>query len=523
MAIYSCAVSTVGRSTHAPGTAGAHLRYIGRADAVSEIEAAHMPAKPEEARTWMDGQEREARKNARLCSKIRLALPRELTHAQNAALMREFLTDLTGGRVPWFYAIHDKGKDAHNPHAHLVVIDRDIETGKRVLLLSDSPKDRERAGLTGNGVEWIRERWEHCANQALARAGHDTRIDRRSLAAQGVDREPTIHIGPRANLIDQTVTRPESKIVPSPTPRHPDRVIDYPMIDAGRTRRERNAEIIDLNLEKAVRSPDYETRLWAQFERDQRMQDRPVEAQVIASARRRTLEERRLRDTFKVRLKEARGRRNAEVALSRAWTNQKLAPEIADLEARQATEQERMRRQQGRLFARFIAAIDVTGKTRRKYKTAVQVLEQRHRQERRLLASRLREVRALQFKAVRTRYEPEIEELKQGRRQQVAALKDRHRDELRRDDALLQSRETDRERDRMILRDHLEKWKRVQRHGSAPDGRTGSRLEQGWRNKEGTSPDRSAEHNPGQRGPGVARDDGPQPDGPGLPPRFRRR
>ena len=37
--------------------------------------------------------------------------------------------------------------------------------------------------------------------------------------------------------IDRAVKRPESKVVPSPTPRQPDRVIDYPMIDAGRTRR----------------------------------------------------------------------------------------------------------------------------------------------------------------------------------------------------------------------------------------------------------------------------------------------
>lgn len=463
MAIYSCAVSTVGHSTHAAGTAGAHLRYIGRADAASEVAAEHMPSTPEDARTWMDGLERGARKNARLCSKVRIALPRELTHAQNAALLNDFLADVSRGRVSWFYAIHDKGKDAHNPHAHIVLVDRDIETGKRVLLLSDSPKDRQKAGLPANGVEWIRERWEQCANQALAHAGHDARIDRRSLAAQGIDREPTIHIGPRANLIDQTVKRPESKVVPSPTPRNPDRVIDYPMIDAGRTRRERNAEIIDFNLEKAARSPDTETRIWAKFEREQRAKDRPVEAQVVASARRRTLEERRLRGGFKARLKEARARRNAEAALSRAWTNQRLAPEIATLETRQADEQLRMRQQQGRLFTRFIAAIDVTGKTRRKHKTALQVLEQRHRQERRELAAQIREARAVQAEAVRARYQPEIEDTKLKRRQGVAALKERHRDERKREEGTLQAREAEREQDRASLQQQLDAWKKAQR------------------------------------------------------------
>jgi hypothetical protein len=115
--------------------------------------------------------------------------------------------------------------------------------------------------LVPNGVEWLREVWETSANLALERAGLEARIDRRSLATQGIDRVPTIHIGPRAYYIDTAVWRPQSKVVPSPTPRHPDRVIDYPMIDGGRTRRERNAEIIDFNLEKAARSPDFETRL----------------------------------------------------------------------------------------------------------------------------------------------------------------------------------------------------------------------------------------------------------------------
>jgi MobA/MobL family len=300
---------SVGRSTHAPGTAGAHLRYIGRARAVTLIEAAHMPVHPRAARRWMNALERKARKNARHCTKICTALPRELSPQHNADLERDFAMRLTAARVPFYYALHNRGKDRH------------------ILLLSDSPRDRAKVGLVPNGVEWIRAIWEDCVNLALERAGLEARIDRRSLAAQGIDRIPTIHIGPRACHIDRAVARPESKLVPSPTPRHPDRVIDYPMIDAGRTRLERNAEIIDLNLEKAARSPDFETRLWAQFERDQRASDRPIEAQRVTAARRRTLEERRLRSRFKAQLREARDRRHADSALVRAWTNQRLAPE----------------------------------------------------------------------------------------------------------------------------------------------------------------------------------------------------
>ena len=272
---------------------------------------------------------------------------------------------VTANRVPYFYTMHDRGKDRHNPHGHFVIIDRDIETGKRVILLSDSPRDRAKAGLVPNGVEWLREIWEDCVNLALERAGLEARIDRRSLAAQGIDRKPTIHIGPCASHIDRTVARPQSKIVPSPAPRHPERVIDYPMIDAGRTRRERNEEIIDFNLEKAARSPDFETRLWAQFEREQRLMDRPIEAQRVTAARRRTLEERRLRSRFKAQLREVRAKRHAEAALVRAWINQRLAPEITSLKARQHTQWTEMQQHRGRLANLFRTAIDMKGMTLR--------------------------------------------------------------------------------------------------------------------------------------------------------------
>lgn len=462
MAIFSCAVSTVGRSTHRAGTAGAHLRYIGRANTVTEIEAAHMPAQPKAARAWMDRHEAEARKNARLCTKIRLALPRELSHPENAWLARAFVDQLTGGRVPWFLAIHDRGKDRHNPHAHLVLIDQDIDTGKRVLRLSDSPKDREKAGLPANGVEWIRVTWEQCANLALERAGHDARIDRRTLAAQGIDRQPTIHIGPRANHIDRTVKRPVSKIVPSPTPRQPDRVIDYPMIDAGRTRRERNAEIIDLNLEKAARSPDFETRLWALFEREQRAADRPLEAQRITAARRRTLEERRLRSRFKAQLRDIRNKRHAEAAFVRAWITQRLAADIAALKSHHDAERAALRRQQATLSAIFMAAVDFTGRTKRRHAAAWKALRARQNRERAALAKRIRDTRAIQTQAVWTRYEPEIDAIKQTRRQQIGALKERHHDDMLREDEALQRREAEREQTREALKQHLDAWKKAQ-------------------------------------------------------------
>lgn len=494
MAIYSCNLRSIGRTTHAEGTAGAHLLYIGRERAASELMAENMPVGPQEARTWMDRHEREARKNARLCDKLRIALPRELDHEQRAALVRELMADLTRGRVAWYAAIHQDGKDRFNPHAHIVVVDRDRETGKRVLCLSDSMRDRQKKGLPGPAaVEWVRERWEHHANRALERAGHAVRIDRRSLAAQGIDREAQIHIGPRAQHIDTQVQRPQSRPVPDPTPRHPDRVIDYPMIDAGRTRRERNAEIIDLNLERAARSPDFETRVQAAFEREQRGRDRLLESRLVAGARRRTLEERRIRRARAAEAREIRARRQAEQRFARDWLRQRHAPEAKALRDRHRNERAALSQQQGRLLPRFFAVIDFTGRTRRSRDAARLALAGKHKAERQALAGRIRSDREVQRQAVDARYRPELGELARLRTQQLDSLRERHTAEQAQEDRLLQAREAEREQARERLREQIDAWKRAQRERDRESGITAAPPA---RSPAGHAFDRAQDRNP---------------------------
>jgi len=464
MAIYSLNLTSVGKTTHAAGTAGAHMRYIGRERAVSEILAEHMPHDPQAARTWMDGHERDSRKNARLCDKLRIALPRELDEPQRAELIRAYMGELSQGRVPWYAAIHQTEKDAHNPHAHVVIVDRDIDTGKRVLGLSDSIRDREKKGLPGpSAIEWVRERWEHHANTALERAGQEVRIDRRSLKDQGIEREPQIHIGPRAQEIDTNVRRPESKVVPSPSPRHPDRVIDYPMIDAGRTRRERNAEIIDLNLERDARSPLFQTRVWAQFEREQRAKDRIADTQIIAANRRRTLEERRIRRSFAQDERELRLRRDAEGQFTRDWTKQRFAPEQATLKVSQADERDTLAQDQKRLLGRLWAAIDLSGRTRQRREEERQTLIARHAEERRELSERIRQARTAQAEAVRARYDGQQAELAEAKAQKLAVLRTRHESERLKDDAVLQARALDREKARTVLQQQIETQRQAER------------------------------------------------------------
>jgi hypothetical protein len=51
-------------------------------------------------------------------------------------------------------------------------------------------------------LEHWRERWADSQNRALEKYGHEARVDHRSLEEQGIDREPTTHLGPNAQAME---------------------------------------------------------------------------------------------------------------------------------------------------------------------------------------------------------------------------------------------------------------------------------------------------------------------------------
>ena len=186
VAIYSLHLRSVGRTTHAPRTAGAHLRYITRPEARADLLAGRMPGERNAARRWLDQEERRDRQNARVIDKITAALPRELNVQQRRRLVMVFAERVTQGRAAWFAAIHQSGRDAHNPHAHIVIRDRDPETGRRVALLSEKGACRK-----------IRLLWEQAVNAALEAQGSAQRVTRLSHAARGIEALPQRHKGPQ--------------------------------------------------------------------------------------------------------------------------------------------------------------------------------------------------------------------------------------------------------------------------------------------------------------------------------------
>jgi hypothetical protein len=256
MAIYSLRLAPIGKTTQKrPFTAAAHIRYITRKEAVSHVMAERMPEGRVRAMRWLRAEEKADRVNARVADKLVIALPRELSRQQHVELLWGFAEDLSQGRVSWFAAIHAKGKDRLNPHCHLLVRDRDVRTGKRVVMFSAGQKETAQRAAKGQPgpttLRKIREMWERHANRALERAGRSERIDHRRLVDQGQFRRAQVHEGPNVRAMHERGVRPQSqdRVLRNPALRKkgspPTRTVRFGEIDRGRTRVEYNLALKD--------------------------------------------------------------------------------------------------------------------------------------------------------------------------------------------------------------------------------------------------------------------------------------
>jgi ATP-dependent exoDNAse (exonuclease V) alpha subunit len=152
---------------------------------------------------WNAAEAAEKRKDARVAREYLIALPSELTHPQRVHVVRGFAQDLAdryGFAVD--VALHAprnfRGSDPRNFHAHLLATTREVfhEGLGRKTTVDLNGESRLKLGL-GPGIRelfYARQRWAEVANMALESARVDARIDHRSLAAQGITREPKLWI-----------------------------------------------------------------------------------------------------------------------------------------------------------------------------------------------------------------------------------------------------------------------------------------------------------------------------------------
>lgn len=216
MAIYSFIASTASRGNGV--SAGARSDYINREQSYSNKNGDVLDKHSGNMPQWAEGSPREywtaadtyERVNARLFKQVIFALPNELTPDQQKDLSKEFakqLAETKDGPLPYSYAVHN-GHD--NPHCHLMISERvnDGHSRSRDTWFKRAGKEREKGGARKTEAlkskDWLleaRAEWQAMANQALEKAGHESRIDHRTLKAQGIDREPTKHRGPALNAM----------------------------------------------------------------------------------------------------------------------------------------------------------------------------------------------------------------------------------------------------------------------------------------------------------------------------------
>ncbi|TBC40115.1 Ti-type conjugative transfer relaxase TraA [Rhizobium ruizarguesonis] len=173
---------------------------------------------------WNKVEAFEKRADAQLARDLTIALPLELSAEQNIALVRDFVEKhiLAKGMVAdWVY--HD---NPGNPHIHLMTTLRPLsEDGfgsKKVPVIGDDGQPvRTKSGKilyelwagSTDDFNVLRDGWFERLNHHLALGGIDLRVDGRSYEKQGIELEPTIHLGEGAKAIErkaeQQGVRPE--------------------------------------------------------------------------------------------------------------------------------------------------------------------------------------------------------------------------------------------------------------------------------------------------------------------------
>ena len=164
-----------------------------------KLNDADMSWARDRARLWNAVEAAETRKNSRVAREFLIALPAELDDERRQDLVRGFSQELADRyQFAVDFAIHAPRTDPRNFHAHLLASTREIQTegfgAKTTLELNDTT--RMNRGLQPFVQELIstRERWATRTNEALRDAQLDARVDHRTLAAQGIDREPRLQL-----------------------------------------------------------------------------------------------------------------------------------------------------------------------------------------------------------------------------------------------------------------------------------------------------------------------------------------
>ncbi|XAI97269.1 hypothetical protein [Dolichospermum phage Dfl-JY45] len=237
MAIYHLHVQTLSRGNGRSATAAAAYRAGERIVDVRTGEVHDYTRKggvfhreillPGGAPVWMLGRSQlwnavelsEGRSDARVARELDVALPRELPRAVMLELGLGWVrAEAVSLGMVGDVCFHDL--DGDNPHFHVLLTTREVNAHGFGAKVRSWDGWGRRSAPNGSLVDRWRQSWMLAANASLERAGRSERIDHRTLAEQGIDRPPTVHLG-RWHAINRNARSP------SPRPGLPPRAVPW--------------------------------------------------------------------------------------------------------------------------------------------------------------------------------------------------------------------------------------------------------------------------------------------------------
>ena len=164
---------------------------------------------PEMSRSdfWNGVEKKHTRGDAVVAREFEGSLPHELSVSERRRLATDFAREIAE-----FYKVgvdadihepHRKKTETRNHHCHFLISACSVSAdgfGKKVAELD--PIHCKRHQIETPADYW-RQRWADLTNERLAENGIDALVDHRSLADQGIEREPQVHLGPAAMGFEQ--------------------------------------------------------------------------------------------------------------------------------------------------------------------------------------------------------------------------------------------------------------------------------------------------------------------------------
>lgn len=203
------------------GSATEHSQYITRSgkyetpEDESDLVATSFGNLPDWANNqpleFWKGADKHERQNGAAYRELEVALPIELTEAQQKELVERLIKDVIG-KKPYEYGIHNPEaaiEGGEQPHAHIIYSDRlpdGIKRSPDQHFKRHQPKQPDKGGCKKDSggqtpaamrdkALTVRRTWADLQNETLAKYGHDVRVDHRSYAERGIKKEPGKHLG----------------------------------------------------------------------------------------------------------------------------------------------------------------------------------------------------------------------------------------------------------------------------------------------------------------------------------------